>query len=77
MEYSKHAEQRMAERRISRDDVEAALSHRTGTPKPGDIGRVVVFGYAPGRRILKVVLTSDEQVVVSVMESADGRGASR
>jgi len=66
-EYSDHARRRMAERHITEEDVESALNRRTGLPAPGDNGRLVVFGYASGQRILKVVLTADEQVVVSVM----------
>lgn len=67
MEYSNHATKRMAERGITEADVEAALNHPTGPPVPGDNGRVVVFGYAPGQRILKIVRTPDKEVVVSVM----------
>jgi Domain of unknown function (DUF4258) len=66
-EFSDHARQRMTERNITEEDVESALRRRTGPLAPGDNGRVVVFGYAPGQRILKVVLTADEQTVVSVM----------
>lgn len=65
--YSTHARQRMTERGITEADVEAALRRRIGQPQPGDNGRVVVIGYGSGQRILKVVLTADEQVVVSVM----------
>jgi hypothetical protein len=57
----------MTERNITEAEVEAALSHRSGRPAPGDNGHLVVFGYAPGQRILKIVLSADEQVVVSVM----------
>ncbi len=65
--YSNHARQRMAERQISESDVENALAHATGDPVPGDTDRIVVFGYASGHRILKVVLSGDRQTVVSVM----------
>jgi hypothetical protein len=57
----------MNERRITEDEVIRALNHTTGPPAPGDNGRIVVFGYGTGSRILKVVLTADGQVVVSVM----------
>lgn len=67
MEYSDHARRRMAQRNITEADVEAALSRTTGPPAAGDNGRVVVFGYAPGQRILKIVRTADKQTVVSVM----------
>jgi hypothetical protein len=65
--YSTHARKRMAERGITEADVESAMRRRIGLPLPGDNGRVIVIGYGPGQRILKVVLTADEQVVVSVM----------
>jgi hypothetical protein len=62
-----HAKRRMRERNISEQEVMSALRHRTGPPRPGDNGRVVVFGYGRGSRILKIVLTPDEQEIVSVM----------
>lgn len=67
LNFSRHAMDRMAEREITEDEVNAALRHTSGPPQPGDNGNLVVRGYAGGR-ILKVVLTSDQQVVVSVME---------
>ena len=65
--FSTHARTRMEEREITEDEVIKALNRRTGPPRPGDNGRIVVFGYGTGSRILKIVLTADEQVVVSVM----------
>jgi Domain of unknown function (DUF4258) len=62
-----HARKRMNERKITEEEVLAALKRRTGPPRPGDNGRIVVFGYGSGSRILKVVLTADEQEIVSVM----------
>ena len=62
-----HARNRMGERKITEDEVLAALKRRAGPPRPGDNGRIVVFGYGSGSRILKVVLTADEQEIVSVM----------
>jgi Domain of unknown function (DUF4258) len=62
-----HARKRMDERRITEDEVLAALKRRTGFLRPGDNGRIVVFGYGRGARILKIVLTADEQEIVSVM----------
>lgn len=67
LEYSDHARKRMSQRHISEADVEAALKRQSGQPRPGDNGRVVVFGYAPGQRILKIVLSADEKTVISVM----------
>jgi uncharacterized protein DUF4258 len=66
-EYSPHARKRMRERRISEDDVETALRRKSGEPQPGDKGRTVVYGYAPGQRILKIVLQPDGQSVHTVM----------
>jgi len=65
--FSQHARKRMEERKIAEDEVLRALKRRTGPPRPGDNGRLVVFGYGRGSRILKIVLTADEQVIVSVM----------
>ena len=66
-ELTQHARDRMAERGITEDHIRSALSRRRGQPFPGDNGRVVVLGYGDGRRILKVVLTPDQQVIISVM----------
>jgi Domain of unknown function (DUF4258) len=65
--YSQHARERMTEREITEDEVINALNRTTGPPQPGDNGRIVVFGYGTGSRILKIVLTSDRQTIVSVM----------
>jgi len=65
--FSKHARMRMTERQITEDEVIRALNRPTRPPEPGDNGNIVVFGYGTGSRILKVVLTADAQVVVSVM----------
>jgi hypothetical protein len=62
-----HAQKRMRERNITEDEVLRALNHRTGPPTAGDNGRHVVFGYGRGARILKIVLTPDEEEIVSVM----------
>ncbi len=67
VEYSDHARRRMVQRKITESDVEAALRRKVREPEAGDNGNKVVFGYAPGQRILKVVLTADGQTVVSVM----------
>jgi Domain of unknown function (DUF4258) len=66
-QFSSHARNRMSQRQITEAEVLWALNHRTGPPQPGDNGRIVVFGYGHGSRILKVVLTPDEQCIVSVM----------
>jgi Domain of unknown function (DUF4258) len=65
-EYSDHARKRMRGRKISEAEVEAAL-RRPRDRGPGDKGRTVVYGYAPGQRILKIVLEPDGETVHSVM----------
>lgn len=65
--FSRHARKRMDERKITETEVLAALSRRQGPPRAGDNGRIVVFGYGRGTRILKMVLSPDEQEIVSVM----------
>ncbi len=65
--FSPHAQKRMRERKITQNEVLTALNRRSGQPRPGDNGRIVVFGYGSGSRILKIVLTADEQEIVSVM----------
>jgi hypothetical protein len=67
VQYSDHARRRMAQRGITEADVAAALKRSCGQPQAGDNGNMVVFGYAPGQRILKVVLSPDMKTVVSVM----------
>jgi hypothetical protein len=69
--FSSHARKRMEERKITEDEVLSALRRRTGPPRPGDNGRLVVFGYGRGSRILKIVLTADEQLIVSVMAQGE------
>jgi len=63
---SKHAADRMAERDITEADVRSALNRRSGVPRVGNNGNVVVLGYASGGRILKVVLTPDRAEIVTV-----------
>jgi hypothetical protein len=65
--FSPHARKRMKERKITEEEVIAALKRKIGPPGPGDNGRIVVFGYGTGSRILKIVLTADKQEIVSVM----------
>jgi hypothetical protein len=67
LSYSTHARERIEEREITEDEVINALKRTTGPPQPGDRGNLVVYGYGRGSRILKIVLTSDRQTVVSVM----------
>jgi hypothetical protein len=68
LSYSTHARRRMAERAITSHEVTTALNHQSRPPVPGDTGHIVRFGYS-GARILKIVLSEDEQTIVSVMWS--------
>lgn len=70
-EMSDHALIRMGQRGITDEDVQMALRHRCGQPRPGNNGRIVLLGYATMGRILRLVLTPDEQVVISVMWFGD------
>lgn len=69
MEYTDHARRRMDQRGISEGDVEAALRRPIGAPQPGNRPDTVeVRGYAPGGRILKIILdAADNETVVSAM----------
>lgn len=65
--YSHHARRRMEQRDITEEEVQHAISHPTGPAQPANNGGIVIYGYAFGSRILKVVLSADKQVVISVM----------
>lgn len=65
-DYTDHARDRMAERKITEADVESALRRRSGQPRVGGNGKVVVFGYAAGGRILKLVLTPDQKEIITL-----------
>jgi hypothetical protein len=63
---SKHAEERMADRDISEEDVRRALNRRSGEPRVGNNGMIVVLGYATRGRILKIVLTPDQEEIITL-----------
>jgi hypothetical protein len=68
--FTRHALQRMAERGVTREDVEQALNRQVGQTRSGRPGNLVKSGYATGGRILGVVVSAaDERVVVSVWRS--------
>jgi hypothetical protein len=50
----------MQQRRITKDDVEWALTHQTGLPFPGEPGSLWIIGYAAGGRILKVCVAAED-----------------
>lgn len=67
-DYSGHAQRRMAQRGITKEDVEFALSRTVGGPLPGDNGNVVHCGIGTKGRRLRVVLASDGVVVSAFWE---------
>ncbi|WP_084963088.1 DUF4258 domain-containing protein [Thermoactinospora rubra] len=60
-----HVKQRCEQRGITEEDIRNALRRRIPPPRPADPGKVKVLGYARGQRILQVVLTVDETVIVT------------
>jgi hypothetical protein len=63
---SQHALNQMTARGVSPDDVRLALNRRSGVPVVGNNGKIKVFGYATGGRILKLVLTPDQSEIITV-----------
>ncbi len=64
---SRHGLRRMDERGVTMADIVSALGRPMGHPSPGDGGNLVVDGYASEGRLLRVILTADEETVVTVM----------
>lgn len=64
--YSRHAEQRMRQRGVTRADVQWALEREIDRT-PGDSGTVWIHGQPAGNRILKVLVPSnDHSFVITV-----------
>lgn len=64
--FSDHARKKMAQRRITEEDVDMALRLRIGQPGPGQPGTIWIRGHAVGGRILKVcVPMADQQFVIT------------
>lgn len=63
---SQHARDQMAARTVTEEQVYRALNRPSGQPRVGSNGKIVVFGYADGSRILKVVLTPDRVEIITV-----------
>ena len=63
---SKHAVDQMAARKITKADVRSALNRRSGQPRVGNNGKIVVLGYATRGRILKIVLTPDQEEIITL-----------
>lgn len=66
LSFSEHAKDQMRARQITLDDVRSALSRRSGAPRVGSNGAIVHLGYTNSGRILKVVLTPDREVVITL-----------
>lgn len=69
MPLTNHARQRMAQRGITEQDIDAVMRRPIRGPLPGSgPGTVVFVGSATGGRMLKVVVSAvDPTIVVSVM----------
>jgi hypothetical protein len=67
VDITKHGRDRLAQRGISVQELEYALTHQIpGRRSPGLPGSIWVCGYATGGRILKVcVATDDEDRVIT------------
>lgn len=63
--YDDHAERRMAERGVTKEDVQRALRRRVRVT-PGPPGKLWVWGYAGGRELKVGVLAVDQQYVTTV-----------
>ena len=63
---SRHAQQQMKRRKITEEDVRLALNRRSGEPTVGTNGKIRVFGYARRGRILKLVLTPDQEEIITL-----------
>jgi hypothetical protein len=61
-----HARDQMARRHITEADVRSALNRRRGPPRVGSNGKIVILGYASRGRILKVVLTPDQEEIITL-----------
>jgi hypothetical protein len=56
----------MSARKITQADVRSALNRRYGQPRVGSNGKIVVLGYTRQGRILKVVLTPDQEEIITL-----------
>jgi len=65
-DYTEHARDQMLEREITEQDVTLALRRRSGNPVVANNGNLNVFGYASRGRILKLVLSPDQQRIITL-----------
>lgn len=69
LRYTDHASQRMAERGISRDDVESVVRRPVGAAQPGSgLGNLTVVGRVGPLRLKVVLSAADPELVISVWE---------
>jgi Domain of unknown function (DUF4258) len=65
LRFTDHALRTMAARAITEHDVDMALRHTIGN-RPGQPGKIVIQGHAPGGRILNVcVPVADQELIVT------------
>lgn len=62
--FTGHAEVRLRERGISREDVESALKRPVSRTMPGQQGSIWVFGYDTNGDILKVCVAVEDHTRV-------------
>ena len=73
--YTKHAEEQMASRQITKEQVELVLRRPIGDPEPGNRPDTIVFrGLLGGGRALKVVVDAvDTELVVTAFREEMNR----
>jgi Domain of unknown function (DUF4258) len=67
-----HVRARMAQRGITEADINWALAHPVGAPRPGTPGSIWVLGSTAGGRVLKVCVQAHDrdQVITAVWRDA-------
>ena len=67
LKFTHHAKSRMAQRGITQDDVESALSHLIGPADAGQPGSIWLEGITPGgRRLRTCVDANDQSIIITV-----------
>ena len=67
LKFTYHAVVRMAERQVTRDDIEAALNHANGPAYPGKPGSIWFEGAtSDGRRLRVCVDANDPTIIITV-----------
>jgi len=60
LQWTRHSLERLAQRGITKEDVEYAINHPNGNKTPGQMGSVWVYGHTGSGRILKVCVATDD-----------------